>query len=79
MNRDPAHRLPFSLHWLVLDLVGMGMLVAGALGLTGAAAAISPRLAEPGLAWALVVAGGALAAFAAANVVRDIRARAGTR
>ena len=79
MNCDPAHRLPFSLHWLVLDLVGTVMLVAGALGLTGAGAAISPRLAEPGVAWALVAAGGALAAFAAANMVREIRARAGTR
>ena len=79
MNRDPAHRLPFSLHWLVLDLVGMAMLTAGVLALIGAGAAISPRLADSGVAWALVVAGGALAALAVANIVREIRARAGSR
>ena len=79
MNRDPAHRLPFSLHWLVLDLVGIAMLAAGALGLAGDGAAISPRLAEPGVAWALVAAGAALAGFAAFSMVRELRARAGSR
>jgi hypothetical protein len=79
VNRDPARRLPFSLHWLVLDLVGTALLAAGALGLTEAGAANAPRLAEPGVGWALVGAGGALAAFAARNIVRDIRARAGSR
>jgi hypothetical protein len=55
------------------------MLVLGALGLTGAGAGVSPRLGEAGVAWALVLAGGALAALAAVNIVRDLRARAGSR
>jgi hypothetical protein len=79
MNRGPAHRLPFSSLWLVLDLLGMAMLVAGVLGLTGSGARLAPQLADPQVGWALVAAGGALAAFAAVNMVREIRGRAGSR
>jgi hypothetical protein len=79
MNRGPAHTLPFSALWLVLDLIGMAMLVAGVLGLTGRGAHLAPQLAEPQVGWALVGAGAALAGFAAFNIVRGLRGRGGSR
>lgn len=78
MNRGPA-RLPFSLLWLALDLVGIALLTAGLLALTGSGARVAPALDDPQVGWALVGSGAVLAGFAAFNMLREVRARAGGR
>jgi hypothetical protein len=76
MNHGSAGRGPFGAHWLALDLIGVAMLAAGILGLTGAGAQIEPRLGDPRVAWALTGAGAAVVACAALAIVRELRARA---
>jgi hypothetical protein len=71
-----ATRLPFGAHWLVLDLLGAAMLVAGVLGLAGAGTHLDARLGDGAVAWSLTLAGAALTAFAAINIAREIRAHA---
>jgi hypothetical protein len=78
MNRGPA-RLPFSPLWLALDLVGIALATAGLLALTGSGARIAPALDDPQAGWALVGSGAVRAGFAAFNMLREIRARAGGR
>ncbi len=70
--------LPFGARWLILDLLGVAMLAAGVLGLAGVGAGLDARLGDRSVAWALVLAGAALTAYAAINMVREIRARAQT-
>lgn len=68
--------LPFGAHWLVLDLLGAAMLVAGVLGLAGVGPYLDARLGDSAVAWSLALAGAALTAFAAINIARETRARA---
>lgn len=63
MRRNPTPTLPAAA--LALDLGGVGLLVLGILGLTAGEGTSLGALAEPALAWALVVGGGVLLAVAA--------------
>lgn len=76
MPNRSATGLPFGVHWLVLDLLGAAMLVAGVLGLAGVGSWFDPRLGDGAVAWSLALAGAALTVFAAINIAREIRARA---
>jgi hypothetical protein len=73
VSREFERRLP--MRWLVLDGAGALLLAAGVLGLTGAGAGLASRLGDPKVAWALVVVGAGLMAYAAVKIVAALRAR----
>jgi hypothetical protein len=74
MDSDTRRRFPVSPQWLVADVVGALLVAAGVIGLTGGAS-LAPRLADPQVAWTLVVAGAGLMAIAAVKIVAELRAR----
>ena len=64
MDSGPRRRFPVSPLWLVADVLGALLVAAGVIGLTGGAS-LAPRLADPQVAWTLVVVGAGPAGLAA--------------
>lgn len=74
MESDTRRRFPVSPQWLAADVAGSLLIAAGVLGLTGNAG-FAPGLADPQVAWSLVVVGAGLMAIAAVKIVTALRAR----
>lgn len=74
MRSAPRRRFPVSPRWLVADVLGVLLLAAGVIGLIGGAS-LAPQLADPQVAWTLVVLGTGLMALAAVKIVAELRAR----
>jgi dipeptide/tripeptide permease len=79
LTRGPERRFSISPRWLVMDCLGGVLLVVGVLGLTGTGADVAPALGDPQIAWTLIVVGAGLMAFAAVELVAELRAGAQAR
>lgn len=75
--KQPA--LPFPIVWLLVDAVAMLILAAGLIGVFVRPGPPLEVLAEPTLAWSLVVLGGVLGAAALAMIILHLREAAGRR
>jgi len=70
-DQKPAP-LRIPLDWVIVDALGAILAAAGVYGLAAGRQAALPLLADPGVAWLCILAGGAMMALAVAQIVRRI-------